>query len=331
MQGPEVVVSGGGVTLTFDFPIAPGADFTSFGIWLAAGAGWKNGAAAASEAEIRSVLSDLDELLIRGEFSSAADEGGLDNVVLSKPGASGHAWRLLDLNLELQGVYTDLADALADTFSDDFVVLLNPYGGALAAQDQVVTKNYLTIRADETCDDRIGLAKGVEVFYLQGANTMSVRANALDNRIFGSGGKNDLLSLGGDDTIEGGFGKDRLKGSDGNDVLYGGRGKDRLTGGEGNDDFALFEAADSRVGSNSRDVVIDFGDGDRIDLFYVANGLVFIGSAAFSGGGARQVRVRDAGPHQIVEADVDGDGDADLEVQVLNGGIVDSGDFFFSS
>ena len=80
----DVVLIGGGITLTFDTPDNPGTDWTSYSISLTETAGWLNAATGFSPTapEMQAVLADLTALQIRGEFSEGMDIGGLDNVVL---------------------------------------------------------------------------------------------------------------------------------------------------------------------------------------------------------------------------------------------------------
>ena len=98
---PWVVLSGGGLTLIYDASTAPGNDWTSFTIPLnATDTGWHivaNGCwintvstpelcdflgGTPTEAQFVSVLSSLDTLLIRGEYTDGGDSAGLDNVEL---------------------------------------------------------------------------------------------------------------------------------------------------------------------------------------------------------------------------------------------------------
>ena len=121
------------------------------------------------------------------------------------------------------------------------------------------------------------------------------------------------------DTIIGGSGADTLLGRDGNDTLHGGLGADILYGGNGNDVFDYDTVAESTTGSI--DMIADFAAGDLIDLRgidAIAGGadsaFTFIGSAAFSGGGASagQLRVVNSGPYSVIQGDVNGDGVADF-------------------
>ena len=81
----DVVLTGGGLTLVYDFNYAPGTNWTGFNLSLDAAAGWRlnsTSGAAATAADIQTVLGDLAALRIRGEYRSGADRGQLDNVFL---------------------------------------------------------------------------------------------------------------------------------------------------------------------------------------------------------------------------------------------------------
>ncbi|MDB5364918.1 MAG: Hemolysin-type calcium binding domain protein [Rhodospirillales bacterium] len=57
-----------------------------------------------------------------------------------------------------------------------------------------------------------------------------------------------------------------IKGNTGNNNLNGGAGADRLSGGGGNDTFDYNDVSDSGLTVATRDVILDFSAGDRIDL-----------------------------------------------------------------
>ena len=63
-------------------------DWTTQSIALAPKGGWvleEIGGVVATRADIRGVLADVDQILIRGEYVRGNETGGLDNVVLSTP------------------------------------------------------------------------------------------------------------------------------------------------------------------------------------------------------------------------------------------------------
>lgn len=83
---PDVTLIGGNTTLVFNTPNDPATTWTHYDVLLRENAGWRVGnvnGAVPTQAQFRTVLSNLTTLQIRGEFlSSGDDRGGLDNVVL---------------------------------------------------------------------------------------------------------------------------------------------------------------------------------------------------------------------------------------------------------
>ena len=82
----DVILTGGGVTIAVDAGSNPGTAWTSYTVVLDESAGWALDVwdgTPATQADIQTVLSDLTDLRIRGEFVVGADTGGLDNVVLN--------------------------------------------------------------------------------------------------------------------------------------------------------------------------------------------------------------------------------------------------------
>jgi len=66
----------------------PTENWTDYSVKISAGNGWLKGAydseVMASEADIKTVLSNVTEFSIRGEFESGPDDGGMDNIVIDK-------------------------------------------------------------------------------------------------------------------------------------------------------------------------------------------------------------------------------------------------------
>lgn len=89
-QRDDIVFKSGNEQITYvhGFDNFPGADWTQYSITISAGSQWLKGdynsGVTATEAEIKAVLSNVTEFLIRGEFEHGWDSGGLDNVVISK-------------------------------------------------------------------------------------------------------------------------------------------------------------------------------------------------------------------------------------------------------
>ena len=142
---------------------------------------------------------------------------------------------------------------------------------------------------------------------------------------------------GGNDQIRGGVAVDTINGGADNDKIIGFSGADIITGGAGNDQFRYLFATDSGLGVNA-DQITDFVIGsDRLNFALLdtnpglagVQGFAFVGNAAFSGGGAAQLRYTNSGADLLVQADVDGDGIADMEIilQGQAGGTLTAGDF----
>jgi Ca2+-binding RTX toxin-like protein len=145
------------------------------------------------------------------------------------------------------------------------------------------------------------------------------RGGLADGEIDGGGGDDLLVGGQEDDDLYGRDGRDTLRGGGGEDTIYGGTGGDRLAGGAGRDIFLYLSRAESSVGTN-RDTILDFGDGDVIDLSAIDadttsanNAFVFIGSANFSAAG--QLRYDNAFLNgSLLQGDVNGDGVADFNI-----------------
>lgn len=72
-------------TLVYNDPDNPDTDWTSYTITLTADSGWYKEifeGEVPTESEMREVLSTLEHIYIRGEFSTARDTGSLDSVFL---------------------------------------------------------------------------------------------------------------------------------------------------------------------------------------------------------------------------------------------------------
>ena len=79
----------------------------------------------------------------------------------------------------------------------------------------------------------------------------------------GSQGNDTLTGDGGDNSLRGYAGDDLLGGGAGADTLWGEGGADTLTGGDGQDVFVFETVAENQA------VVMDFTEGDRLDLAFV--------------------------------------------------------------
>jgi Ca2+-binding RTX toxin-like protein len=148
--------------------------------------------------------------------------------------------------------------------------------------------------------------------------------------------------------INGGDGPDQIRGSNLVDTINGGNGVDKilglsgadlLTGGADADQFRYYFATDAGLAA-AGDTITDFVSGtDKLDfrLFDADLGTAgqqnvsYVGTAAFTGGGNRQVRGEDIGADLRVEVDSNGDGVADMHILLQGAGAqtLTAGDFLF--
>ena len=100
-----------------------------------------------------------------------------------------------------------------------------------------------------------------------------------------------------------------------------------MSGGDDADTFWFAALSDSGVTEATRDVIIDFEAGDRIQLSYLdantTNGAIndafsFIGTDVAFSGAPGQLRAVLTSDGQIVEGDVNGDGKADFSILLLD-------------
>lgn len=253
---PDIILEGGGLTLVFDTPNNPGVEWTGYGVALDDAAGWRVGAlggALATEAEMRAVLGDLDRLLIRGEFRSGSDTGGIDSVVMTAGGetlAGGGGDNLL-----IGGTGYDLLNGARG----DDTLQGNGAGDDLRGSAGVDWADYSS-------------APGAVAAYLKRPDNNSGDAegdsySSIEN-LLGSAFGDTLTGSGGANVLDGGASKDLLNGSRGDDTLIGGEGKDRLKGSDGADQFVL-----ASTDKSSAETILDYSADDRIALEGAVYGL----------------------------------------------------------
>jgi hypothetical protein len=156
-------------------------------------------------------------------------------------------------------------------------------------------------------EDDVPTFSGTRFVGDSGNNT--VVGNALDNYIDGNNG---------DDTIKGGNGDDILRGDDGADVLWGGAGEDT---------YFFKRVSDSR-GSTGIDIIMDFEQGDKIDLSKIDASREAPGDQAFHlitgafSGTPGELRITfDTSGHTVINATVDND--LEPEITIMLEGHVD--------
>ena len=189
------------------------------------------------------------------------------------------------------------------------------YGGA---RDAVIDLRPATLQYEHGGGGFMSYAFGIYGGFTiaNGVTIENATGGSGSDKITGNDVANNLWGLGGADTIVGGAG---------DDLLVGGDGKDSLSGGAGNDVFGYMFASESPVGAIGRDLILDFAEGDRIDLT-PAGGKGFIGSQMFSGV-AGQVRAVVLTDQTIVELDRNGDRIGDLQIELAGVHELDRLDF----
>jgi Ca2+-binding RTX toxin-like protein len=118
----------------------------------------------------------------------------------------------------------------------------------------------------------------------------------------------------GDDVISGGAGDDTIFGQSGNDRLDGGGGADTIFGGSGTDTYIFDELSDFGVDGLDFLASLRTDLGDKVDVSQLSDDpFSFLGAAAFTGGGAPELRYDQTGTQFLVQGDINGDGVADFQ------------------
>lgn len=168
------------------------------------------------------------------------------------------------------------------------------------------------------------LANHVEDVIALGTAKVNLTGNGLANALFGG----ETAA-----TLSGGLGDDFIVGSIGRDRIVGGGDSDFVFGGAGGDTFAFLTVADF----GPFDAIGDFqrAEGDRIDLKKIDpdagtagdQRFTFVGSAAFSGGPAFELRTQTIGTDTRVEIDLDHDRVPDLTITLFGVTSLSASDF----
>lgn len=121
--------------------------------------------------------------------------------------------------------------------------------------------------------------------------------------------------------ILGSSSNDRIIGSTAGDRLFGQGGADTITGGAGSDTISFY-AGDSGVGPGNRDIVLDFSEGDKIDLSVVDASTTLAGDQEFvfdTDGIFTEGEIHLGGvANTVIELYMDADAEADMQI-VLRG------------
>jgi hypothetical protein len=91
IRGRDVLISGNGIGLVWDLPSSPSSQWRAFSVRLDDASGWRlddgtSGGALASEQDIKTALSNINSLSIRGEYYDGPNDSCcLDNVAFGTP------------------------------------------------------------------------------------------------------------------------------------------------------------------------------------------------------------------------------------------------------
>ncbi|MFM5894358.1 MAG: hypothetical protein ACKOQM_07995 [Novosphingobium sp.] len=275
---------------------------------------------------INSLYGDAgnDRLVVNAAGSGSSVDGGADFDTLAISGA-----------VSLGGITS--IEAIELTAGSNLTLTTSQLMAGLAPNTQLSGSGTITVQLEANVFTAMTGFQGPSTinFVLNGsAGDDYIKASHFNNTINGGTGR---------DFIRGGNGVDTIDGGADNDKITGWGGADILTGGSGNDQFRYFYATDSGVGA-AADKITDFTIGsDVIDLRLLDKDLVtpdiqnytlsFVGSAAFSSGGAGQIRFANSGADMLVQFDLDGNGTSDMEIvlQGLAGQTLSVNDFLFGT
>ncbi|MBC3785807.1 laminin B domain-containing protein [Spirosoma utsteinense] len=82
LDGNDILLTNGIDTLRYNTNHHPGTTWTSYSVRMNELSGWKKGSSPATKADIQTVLQNLTDLRIRGEYRTGADTCGLDNAMI---------------------------------------------------------------------------------------------------------------------------------------------------------------------------------------------------------------------------------------------------------
>jgi Ca2+-binding RTX toxin-like protein len=248
--------------------------------------------------------------------------------------------------------------------ADRFVLTSAADSLATAAGRDVITDWGVGDRIDLTGLDANTVLAGFQGFTFRGATSNFTTASAGDLFAYTFGGNTFVIGgVDGDATrdfqieltgihvltqgsfvgvsgpiIQGTAANETLTGFEGNDTLIGGDGKDVLSGGAGADHFVWLNASESLPTAAGRDVITDWGVGDKIDLSAFDANVVLAGiqdfvfrgtTAAVNTASAGDVFTYIFNGKTYVIGGVNGDTARDFQIELNGVHSLTSADFIF--
>ena len=249
------------------------------------------------------LASNVENLTLTGSTSLSGTGNTLDNVITGNLGANTLLG--LDGHDTLNGDRGN--DSMTGGIGND-IYYVGESGdtvteAASGGTDTVITtyNNYV-------------LASEVENLTQAGTASINATGNSVANVITGNSGWNTLDGAGGNDTILGGAGAD---------IIIGGAGLDTMTGGDQIDTFKFTALTDSGTAAGTRDIIVDFQSGERIDLSVIDANSALAGEQEFIFGpggdsvyGAGELQVSVLGSVATVSLYVDANAVADMVITV---------------
>jgi len=217
-----------------------------------------------------------------------------------------------------KGVDTLIGGEGNDTYIVDLLVKGTGTKASVALEDTIVEKanqgtDTLELRMDA---DAISSFTGSASITL-GANLENLDARQLGNlsiNLTGNAADNEIWGSAGNNVLNGGAGNDILHAGDGGEnVLIGGLGADTMYGGSGKDTFK-FNALNEMGLGDKQDVIIGFGDGDKLD-FSALKGYSFVEDGEFTG--AKQLRYEVDGNDIVVYGNSNADTAPDFSIKLV--------------
>ncbi len=192
----DIVLSGAGMDLVLDMGDNPGTDWTAYSVNLALGGGWRVDSlsgSVANEAQIRSVLADLESLSVRGEFvyGTTGDASNLDNFSMVKEAAAPPEY----LGVKIDSTFDTGLDGwsfVADVKAFDWVDTGGNPGGYVEAVDYATGAVWYFVAPEKFLGDKSAYAGGELEFDLKQSSLSSQFDD--DDIVITGGGKTIALS-----------------------------------------------------------------------------------------------------------------------------------------
>ncbi|MGD9861712.1 MAG: laminin B domain-containing protein [Pseudodonghicola sp.] len=192
----DIILTGAGLKLVLDMGNNPGTDWTSYSVNLALGGGWRLSTldgSVASEAQIRSVLENVETFWVRGEFveGTTGDASNLDNFAVTTQPATPPEY----VGVRIDSTFDTGIDGwsfVADVKEFDWVATGGNPGGYIEAVDYAYGDVWYFVAPEKFLGDKSAYAGGDLQFDLK-QSSLSSQFDDEDVVITG-GGKTIVLN-----------------------------------------------------------------------------------------------------------------------------------------